>query len=116
MHELGGGEGLRAGHSELVQPRDARVLQRAVHARGLGQMSSPVGIGDQVGVKPLDSELPLEAGDAEDLGAEDLACGPGAERLGEVVSAESATRGPRALSSHSTDGICQYATLSMNSA
>jgi hypothetical protein len=67
-------------------------------------------------MESLDGELPLEPRHAVHPGMEHLTRGSGAEWFGEVVPAEPATRGPRALSSHPSDGSRQYATLSMNSA
>ena len=115
-HELAGGEGLASGHAELVQPRDSRVLQPAVEPCRMGQKSGPVRIRNQLGVESLDRELPLEAADAVDLGAEDFSGRPAAERVGQVVTAEPASRGSSALSTHLLDGSRQYTTLSMKSA
>ena len=75
-HQLGGGEGLAGRDTELVHARDARVLERAVQSRRLGQLRRAIRFGDQLGVKPLDGKLPLEAGDPVDLGAKYLPVGP----------------------------------------
>ncbi len=116
VDHLGCCESLVARNTELVEPGDARVLERAVDPCGLGEKSGAIRIGHQLVMESLDGELPLEPRHAVHPSMEHLTRGSGAERFGEVVPAEPATRGPRALSSHSSDGSRQYATLSMNSA
>jgi hypothetical protein len=94
-HQLGRGEGLAAGHAELVHPRDARVLERTIETGRVCQLRCAVRLCDQDGVKPFDRKLPLEARDAVHLRPEDLSRGPSAQGLGKVVPAEAASCGAR---------------------
>ncbi|MEZ4365132.1 MAG: hypothetical protein R2939_02450 [Kofleriaceae bacterium] len=93
LAQLGGGEGVAAGHAELGEPRDARVLEPTVGARRRRQRRGELRVGDHRREEALDRELPLEAGDAVDLRAEDLAARTSADRLHQVVPAQASRRG-----------------------
>ena len=80
------GERHAARHAEFAHPRDARVLEAAVGARGARQRLRVLGEHGQLGGEALDRELAFEACDAEHLGARDRAVWTGADQLQDLVA------------------------------
>ena len=79
--ELDGGERGALRDAELAHPRDPRMLEAAVRARGRRQHRRHRRRRGELAVEALDRELTLEAGDAEHLRARYRAAGADPDRL-----------------------------------
>ena len=89
---LDGGERRALGDAELAHPRDPRVLEAAVGARGRGQHRRHRRGRGQLGVEPLDGKLALEASHAKHLRARYRAARTDPDRLQQLIATDALRR------------------------